>query len=213
LSERTPSVIVVSAPSGGGKSTVLGRVLRELPVLRFSVSHTTRPRRLEETDGVQYHFVTEAAFEKLRGEGGFLEWAEVYGHRYGTSRAELVRARSDQVDLILDLDIQGAAQVRAALPDSVSVFILPPSYSDLEKRIRGRAQDDQATIERRLQAAPEEIRAWSAYDYVLVNDHLDACVEDLKSVIRAARRRRSRMEDAAREILTSFESRQGEVKA
>jgi guanylate kinase len=213
LNKGGPSVIVVSAPSGAGKSTVLGRVLRELPGLRFSVSHSTRPPRPGETDGVEYHFVTEEAFEEHRAAGGFLEWAEVYGHRYGTSRAELLRAETEGVDIILDVDVQGAALVRSTLEDAVTVFILPPSYPDLEKRLRGRGQDDEAAIARRLEAAHRELGVWYTYDYVLLNADLDVCVEDLKSVIRAARRRRSRMSDTAREILSSFESRQGEVQA
>lgn len=205
MSNRAPSVIVVSAPSGTGKSTILGRVLRELGGIRFSVSHTTRPRRDTEQDGRAYHFVTEAAFEEHRAAGGFLESAEVYGHRYGTSRAELLRAESEGVDLLLDVDVQGAQQVRRKLEDAVSAFILPPSWSDLERRLRGRGQDDPAAIARRLDAAREEIRHYYTYDYVLVNDDLDACVEDLKSVIRAARRRTSRMRDAARGVLQTFE--------
>jgi guanylate kinase len=199
-------VIVVSAPSGTGKSTILGRVLREVGGIRFSVSHTTRPRRDTEEDGREYHFVSEAAFEEHRATGGFLEWAEVYGHRYGTSRSELLRAEKEDVDLLLDVDVQGAQQVRRKLEDAVSAFILPPSWADLERRLRGRGQDDPAAIARRLHAAHEEIRLYYTYDYVLVNDDLEACVEDLKSVIRAARRRTSRMRDAARGVLATFET-------
>jgi guanylate kinase len=206
LSDRGPNVIVVSAPSGAGKSTVLFRVLRELPGLRFSISHTTRPRRGGEADGVEYHFVSEAAFEAHRAEGGFLEWAEVYGHRYGTSRHELMAAQKAGVDLLLDVDPQGAAQVRRHLPEAVSVFIMPPSYGELEKRLRGRGQDDAPAIARRLRAAHEELETFEAYDYVLLNENLDACVEDLKSLIRAARRRTARMRPAVRGILRTFES-------
>jgi len=198
-------VIVVSAPSGTGKSTILGRVLRELGGIRFSVSHTTRPRRDTEKDGREYHFVTEAAFEEHRATNGFLESAEVYGHRYGTSRAELLQAETEGQDLLLDVDVQGAQQVRRKLEDAVSVFILPPSWTDLEKRLRGRGQDDPGAIARRLDAAREEIRRYYTYDYVLVNDDLDASIEDLKSVIRAARRRTSRMREAARGVLSTFE--------
>jgi len=199
-------VIVVSAPSGAGKSTILKRVLRELPGLRFSVSHTTRPPRDTEASGREYHFVSEAAFEEHRVAGGFLESAEVYGHRYGTSRAELLRAETEGVDLVLDVDVQGALQVRKKLEDSVSLFILPPSWDELEKRLRGRGQDDEAAIAQRLEAAGQEIRLYYTYDYVLVNDDLDVCIEDVKSVIRAARRRMSRMRNAARGVLMTFES-------
>jgi guanylate kinase len=200
-------VIVVSAPSGAGKSTAVARVLRELPGLRFSVSHTTRPPRQGEADGREYHFVSPEAFEVHRVGGGFLEWAEVYGHRYGTSRAELLQAESEGVDLVLDLDVQGARQVRDRLEDAVSVFILPPSRRELEGRLRGRGKDDEAAIARRLLAAREEISLYYTYDYVLVNDDLEATVLDLKSVIRAARRRRSCMREAARDVLQTFDSR------
>jgi guanylate kinase len=206
LNEHPPSVIVVSAPSGAGKSTVLSRVLRDVPGLRFSISHTTRPPRGGEQDGREYHFVNEAAFEEHRSASGFLEWAEVYGHRYGTSRSELVRAETDGVDLVLDVDVQGALQVRKKLEDAVSIFILPPSWEELEKRLRGRGKDDEAAIARRLEAAREEIRLYYTYDYVLVNEDVVATVEDLKAVIRAARRRMSRMRPAARAILKTFDS-------
>jgi guanylate kinase len=206
LSNRAPSVVVVSAPSGAGKSTVLQRVLRELPGLRFSVSHTTRPPRDGELLGREYHFVTEAVFEEHRTAGGFLEWAEVYGHRYGTSRAELLRAETEGVDLVLDVDVQGALQVRRKLEDAVSVFILPPSREELERRLRGRGKDDAAAIVRRLRAAREEMALYYTYDYVLVNDHLNGTIEDVKSIIRAARRRTSRARDAARGVLETFDS-------
>jgi len=199
-------VIVVSAPSGAGKTTILSRVLRELPGIRFSVSHTTRPPRELEKDGVDYHFVDEAEFARLEQQGAFLESASVYGHHYGTCRREHERAQEDGVDLLLDLDVQGASQVRAKLPDAVSIFILPPSYQDLEQRLRGRAQDGEEAIRRRLREAGQELGHYGAYDYALVNDDLDHSVEELKSVIRAARARVSRRADEAREILKTFES-------
>jgi guanylate kinase len=159
LSKRATSAIVVSGPSGAGKSTVLYRVLAEMPALRFSVSHTTRPPRLGEREGVDYHFVAPEHFEQLRQQGAFLEWAQVHSHSYGTAQAEYEQARRDGVDLLLDLDVQGAAQVRAKVPDAVTLFILPPSFQDLENRLRVRAQDDEASIRRRLQAASRSIIA------------------------------------------------------
>jgi guanylate kinase len=206
LSKRLPSVIVVSAPSGAGKTTILSRVLREMPGIRFSVSHTTRPPRAGEQDGVDYHFVDDAEFAKLEQQSTFLESASVYGHCYGTSRREYDLAQQEGVDLLLDLDVQGAAQVRAKMPDAVSIFILPPSYQDLEGRLRGRRQDGEESIRRRLREAGQELGHYGAYDYALVNDDLDRSVEELKSVIRAARLRVSRVADEAREILKTFES-------
>lgn len=204
MNDIRPSTIVVSAPSGSGKSTVLRRVLRELPGLRFSISHTTRPPRPGERDGVEYHFVSRQAFEALKADRRLLEWAEVHGHLYGTALEEAERAGRDGMDLLMDLDVQGAAQVRLKVPDAVTVFILPPSYAHLERRLRGRAHDDPSSIRRRLEAAIEEMQLYGTYDHTLVNDDLDSCVEDLKSVIRAARRRTSRMEGQARSIIATF---------
>jgi guanylate kinase len=195
---------VVSAPSGSGKSTVLRRVLRELPGIRFSVSHTTRKPRDGETDGVHYHFVSKKACEELTAHGRMLEWAHVHDHLYGTSLAEYERAQEEGVDLLLDVDVQGAAQVRMKIRDAVSIFVLPPSFEALKRRLRGRGSDSDAVIERRLVAAEEEASLFHEYDYTLVNDDLDRCVESLKCVIRAARCRTSRMEAEARRILETF---------
>jgi guanylate kinase len=204
LSETPTSVIIVSAPSGTGKSTALARVLREVPAIRFSVSHTTRAPRPGENDGADYHFVDRAAFDRLIEEGAFLEWAEVHGERYGTSRREYDRALRDGVDLLLDLDVQGATQARKAIADAVTIFILPPSFAALEQRLRGRGHDGEDTIRRRLESAQEELRLYATYDYLIVNDDLESCVESLKAVIRAARLRRSRMDGAARRILETL---------
>jgi guanylate kinase len=204
LSKRATSAIVVSGPSGAGKSTVLYRVLAEMQALRFSVSHTTRPPRPGEREGVDYHFVPQARFDQLRQEGAFLEWAQVHKHSYGTAHAEYDHARRDGVDLLLDLDVQGAAQVRLKLHDAVSVFILPPSYQDLERRLRGRGAEDGEAFQRRLAAAADETRFWHEYDYALVNDDLDGCVEDLKAIVRAARRRSTQVGAEAGAIIATF---------
>jgi guanylate kinase len=199
-----PTVIVVSAPSGAGKSTILDRVLKEVDGLRFSVSHTTRPPRADEVEGVHYHFVSRDAFEGLKREGRLLEWAKVHGNLYGTARAEFDAARRDGVDLLLDLDVNGAAQVRTVIHDAVSIFVLPPSFQDLERRLRGRGQDDEEMIRKRLATAAEEVSLYRDYDHLVVNDDLETCVSAVKAVILAARCRTSRMEPRARAILDSF---------
>jgi guanylate kinase len=198
-------VVVVSAPSGSGKSTVLARVLRELAGIRFSVSHTTRPPRRGEVSGRQYHFVDRAAFDRLRDAGALLEWAEVHGNLYGTGLAEIERARAEGVDVLLDLDVQGASQVRRRIPEAVTVFILPPSYEALERRLRGRGEDDEAAIQRRLAAAGREIQAFVEYDYAIVNEDIEQCVEVLKSIVRATRCRVPLVEGRGRAIVKTFE--------
>jgi guanylate kinase len=208
LSEREPLVVVVSAPSGAGKSTIVKRVLRELPNMRFSVSHTTRPPRGEEREGVDYHFVDRAGFERLRASGGLLEWAEVHGNLYGTARAEIEQARAEGCDVLLDVDVQGADQVREAIRDAVTVFILPPSFADLERRLRGRDQGDEATIKRRLAVAGAEISAYQRFHYAIVNDAIDECVDTLECIIRAERCRVPLVAPRARQIERTFETRE-----
>jgi guanylate kinase len=202
-SESPPLLVVISGPSGAGKSTVLERVLEETPALRFSVSHTTRAPRPGETDGVQYHFVDRAAFLSLREAGGLLEWAEVHGQLYGTSRAECARAADEGADLLLDLDVQGARQVRRLVPDAVSVFVAAP-YEDLVARLRQRGSDTGADLARRLWAAGRELRYFSEYDYCVVNDDLDRAVAAVTSIIRAARHRSVLARPRLLDILRTF---------
>jgi guanylate kinase len=212
LSSRLPLVFVVSGPSGAGKSTILQRVLVEVPRLRFSVSHTTRPPRPDEREGTDYHFVSRDEFMRLAIGETFLEWAEVHDQCYGTARTEYTRAAEDGVDLLLDLDVQGAEKVRAKFSDSVSIFILPPSYQHLERRLRSRGPADEAAYARRLRVAREELQLFPKYDYAIINDDLDESVESLKAIIRAARSRASRVEPAARKILSTFDSGDKESK-
>jgi guanylate kinase len=199
----TTSLIVVSGPSGTGKSTVLQRVLQRVPNLRFSVSHTTRAPRPGERDGVEYFFVDDAGFQRMVGEDRFLEWAHVHERRYGTSRDEVDRADRDGVDLLLDLDVQGAEQVRRKHGDAVTVFILPPSYAALEQRLAGRGAHD-ASLPTRLDAASREAALYGDYDFCLVNDDLDRTVDQLSAIVQAARLRTSRVDAQAREILGTF---------
>jgi guanylate kinase len=206
LSEREPNVIVVSAPSGAGKSTVLAGVLERLSEIRFSVSHTTRAPREGERDGVDYHFVTRAEFEALVGERGFLEHAEVHGQLYGTAWSEHRRAAQDGVDLLLDLDVQGAAQVREQLADAVTVFLLPPTLEELERRLRSRRSDEEASIRRRLQGARAELLRAREYDYLVVNDDVERCIGDVVAVIRAARCRATRRLGRADRLLPGLEA-------
>jgi guanylate kinase len=207
LSEKRPNVIVVSAPSGAGKSTILARVAKSRPGLHFSVSHTTRPPRPGETEGIHYHFVDRPAFEKLVAQGRFLEFAEVHGHLYGSSVAEYEAAGREGSDLLLDLDVQGARSLKRDLPDVVTVFILPPSYEALVERIRGRRQDDAAVIARRLDAAEDELRWYTEYDFALVNDDLERCSTALGMIVEASRFRTPRMDAEARRVLETFPKR------
>lgn len=188
-------LLVISSPSGGGKTTILKKVMAGLPGLAFSVSHTTRKPRAGEEDGRDYHFVSPESFREIasRDPSGFLEWAEVHGNLYGTGRDEVERQLQAGNDIILDIDVQGAMQVRAAAAP-VLVFIAPPSLAELEHRLRKRATDSDETIALRLENARTELGCIDTYDYLVINDRLEEAVESLRSIIIAerCRRRRSR---------------------
>ena len=199
-------VFVVSAPSGSGKSTLVHRLLNEDQGLLFSVSYTTRPPRGQELPGQDYCYVSRRDFEAMAARDEFLEHAEVFGNYYGTHRGMLDRARSEGKDLLLDIDVQGAGQLKIKVPDAVSIFILAPSRHDLELRLRARSEDAEEVIQRRLRGAAREIRDYSAYDYVLVNQDLEKSVDTLASIVKAERVRRARMEPQVERILGTFEN-------
>ena len=199
------SVFIISAPSGSGKSTLVSYLMRGVTGLRFSVSYTTRAPRGEERDGREYYFISREQFEARVERGEFLEWAEVFGNLYGTHRSELDRSAMEGMDLVLDIDVQGARQLKSSIPDAVSVFILAPSREVLEQRLRARSEDAEAVIQRRLQAAALEIQNYHMYDYVLVNDHLERSAQTLEAIVMAERTRRTRVEAQIQSILASFE--------
>jgi guanylate kinase len=189
-------ILVLSAPSGCGKSTILKKVMSGLPGLVFSVSHTTRSPRPGEQDGRDYHFVDRRTFIELRDRqpSGFLEWAEVHGNFYGTSRAEVEARLSRGEDVVLDIDVQGAAQIRQnAQP--VTVFVVPPSLDELERRLRGRGTESEESLGLRLANAGQEMQHADEYTYCIVNDDLDRAVESLRAIIIAERSRRRRTID------------------
>ena len=189
-------LLVLSAPSGCGKTTIVNRVMRKLPGLVFSVSHTTRQPRPGEVNGVHYHFVEGAVFSGIRNQQptGFLEWAEVHGNMYGTSVEEVEKHQRAGCDVILDIDVQGAAQVRLRA-NPVTIFIAPPSLVELERRLRGRATENETTIAVRLNNARKELACVGAYNYLIVNDRLEDAVESLRSIIIAERCRQRRAPD------------------
>ena len=199
------TVFIISAPSGSGKSTLVARLLATVPDLMFSVSYTTRQPRGQEVDGQSYRFVAREDFEAMLARDEFLEWAQVFGNYYGTHRGILEEARARQQDLVLDIDVQGARQLKAKIPEAVTVFILAPSREVLEQRLRARGEDREDVIRRRLKAAAKEIRGYEDYDYVLINRELAEAEATLDAIVRAERIRRSRIEDQIRPILDTFQ--------
>jgi guanylate kinase len=201
------TVFIISAPSGSGKSTLVSRILASDPGLRFSVSYTTRPPRGYEKPGENYIYISREEFERRLADNEFLEHAEVFGNYYGTNREILRQAQNEGKDLILDIDVQGARQLKERIREAVTIFILPPSRDILEQRLRSRSEDTEATIQRRLKDAAGEIRNYQQYDYVLVNHRVDDSTLTLQSIVRAERVRRIRMEEHIEPILRSFEPR------
>jgi guanylate kinase len=183
------NVFIICAPSGAGKTSLVAELLRRDRNVRLSVSHTTRAPRPGEQDGRDYHFVSRTAFEAMIERGAFLESAEVHGNLYGTSQDWIDEQRARDVDLVLEIDWQGAQQVRRLIPDAVGIFILPPSADTLRRRLLDRGQDSDAVIERRLRAARGEIAHLAEFDYVIINNSFDDAVEDLVSIVRSTRLR------------------------
>ena len=186
------TLFIVSSPSGGGKTSLVKALLETEPGIRLSVSYTTRPPRPGEASGRDYHFVAPEAFRRMQDAGEFLESAEIYGHRYGTSQKWIEQERGLGHDVLLEIDWQGAQQVRRLMHRVVSIFILPPSLEALETRLRARGQDSAAVVARRLAAAREEIAHVSEYDYVMINDDFHQAALDLRSIVRAERLRAER---------------------
>lgn len=203
-SERHGRLFIVSAPSGAGKTTLVERLVEQTPRLRMSRSYTSRASRPGETDGVDYNFVTRERFEAMVAAGDFLEWADVFGNLYGTCASDTERLMADGSDVVLVIDVQGARQVRALRPGATTVFVMPPSYPILEQRLRGRSQDNEAAILRRLQVAREEVASFAEYDFIVINDELTAAVDRLRSIVMAERCRLARMRREAEQIVTTF---------
>ncbi len=207
-----PTVFVISAPSGSGKSTLVEKLVSTDGNLSFATSVTTRPRRSEEVEDRDYRFVSRDVFLQMRDQGEFLEWAEVFGHLYGTPREAVEAARAAGRDLLLDIDVQGRASLVKSLPGAVTIFILPPSRSALKQRLEGRRSDAADVIERRLSEAAREVREWESYDHIVVNRHIAESVRRLRAILAAerdraqppSRRRPAQEEQEIGPILRSF---------
>ena len=197
-------LFVVSAPSGTGKTTVVERLVQIFPDLGLSRSYTSRAMRAGEKDGVDYNFITRERFEAMIADDAFLESADVFGNLYGTGKAETERELAGGHDLVLVIDVQGARQVRSHGANAIGIFVLPPSFEALERRLRGRSKDSDEAIRKRLVTARREIRAVAEYEYVIVNDELDTCVDRLRSIVLAERARPRVMAPAVARIVGSF---------
>ncbi|MCL5965863.1 MAG: guanylate kinase [Deltaproteobacteria bacterium] len=198
---RQGDVFIISAPSGSGKTTICRKLAERVENLELSISYTTRPRKPGEVDGRDYHFIDDEKFDKMKNRKDFLECAAVFGHRYGTSRDIVRSIVSRGVDAVLEIDVQGGRQVKAALPEAVLVAIFPPGISVLRRRLLGRGRDSREEMEARLRAAAREIRDLLTYDFLVVNDDLDAAVDRVEWIVRAHRLRRDRAKGALSDML------------
>jgi guanylate kinase len=202
-------LFIISAPSGTGKTTLAERLVQILPDLRKSRSYTSRPARAGERDGVDYNFISREQFDAMIARGEFLEWADVFGNLYGTSRFDTERAQASGQDVVLVIDVQGAAQVKRSGIDHTSIFVLPPSFEILERRLRGRSADSEPAMQQRLAAARAEAGCYVDYDYVVINDRLEPTVVRLQEIIASERSRMHRMRPIAEDIIRTFRKAEG----
>jgi guanylate kinase len=200
-------LFVVSSPSGGGKGTLIQRVLKKIPDLSYSVSFTTRTPRSGEVNGREYFFVSQEKFEQMAAANEFLEWANVHGKLYGTSSKQVSEEISAGRDIILEVDVQGAASVRNLLPEAVSVFILPPSFEILKQRLEARGTDSPEELELRLRNAPVELKDYSAFQYMILNDNVEQAADQLAAIVYAERARLVRQEAEVRTVVQAFNSK------
>ena len=197
-------LFIVSAPSGAGKTTLVERLVEQLPRLHMSRSYTSRPARQGETDGVDYNFVSRQRFEEMVAAGDFLEWADVFGNLYGTCASDTERLLGDGSDVVLVIDVQGARQVRMRRPGATTIFVMPPSFPILEQRLRGRSKDSEQAIQRRLQVARDEVASFTEYDFIVINDELPAAVDRLRGIVLAHRARLDCMRAEAGQVVRTF---------
>jgi guanylate kinase len=202
-------LFVVSSPSGGGKGSLIQRVLKTVPNLSYSVSFTTRAPRSGEVNGREYFFITREQFEQMAAAGDFLEWAHVHSKIYGTARKQVAQEIAAGRDIILEVDVQGAASVRSLMADSVSIFILPPSFQILKERLQSRGTDSPEELVLRLRNAPTELRDYSAFQYVILNDELDRAANQMAAIVHAERARLSRQEAQVKRVVEEFTSDEG----
>ena len=203
-SSRRGLLFIVSAPSGAGKTTLVERLVQVLPNLRMSRSYTSRPARDGEHDGVDYNFISRTEFERRITDCEFLEWADVFGNLYGTGAADVEKMLNAGQDVVLVIDVQGARQVKARGVDHSAIFVMPPSFQALERRLRGRSKDSEEQMQRRLDTARAEASSYVDYDYVIVNDELEPTVVRLQEIIAAERSRTHRMKPVVEDIIKSF---------
>jgi len=203
-SDRAGHLYIVSAPSGAGKTTLVERLVEQVPGLRMSRSYTSRAARPGETDGVDYNFVSRQVFEEMIAAGDFLEWADVFGNLYGTCASDTERLLADGSDVVLVIDVQGARQVRKLRPGATTIFVMPPSYPILEQRLRGRSKDSEGAIVKRLQVARAEVASFTEYDFIVINDELTSAVDRLRGIVLAGRCELNCMRAQAARIVATF---------